>query len=96
MKKVFAVAALFLSFFLAGCSHPRPVVVEAPPPPDFNEIARQGYHDGFVAARSDADRGRTPDIEHHPKFRNPPVAPEAAEDYRHGFRRGYNAFLHRE
>ena len=95
MKKVFVLAALFLSLFLAGCSHPQPVVVEAPPPPDFSAIAQQGYHDGFAAARRDVNQGKPPDLEQHPRFRNPPVPPPAFEDYRLGFRRGYNAFLHR-
>ena len=96
MKKWFALTALFLSFFLAGCSHPRPVVAETPPPPEFTEIARQGYHDGFAAARRDVNQGRPADVERHPRFRRPPVPPDAFEDYRRGFRRGYNAFLHRD
>jgi len=95
MKKWLAMAALLLPLSLAGCSHPHPVYVEPPPPPEFPEIARHGYHDGFEAARRDVDQGRPPDVERHPRFRNPPVAPEAFEDYRRGFRRGYDAFLHR-
>ncbi len=95
MKKWLAMAALLLPLSLAGCSHPHPVYVEPPPPPEFPEIARHGFHDGFEAARRDVDQGRPPDIERHPRFRNPPVPPEAFEDYRRGFRRGYDAFLHR-
>ncbi|MGD0939893.1 MAG: hypothetical protein ABR905_09270 [Terracidiphilus sp.] len=96
MKKLIALAALLLPFSLAGCSHPRPVVVYAAPPPpsEFSEIARQAYHDGFEAARRDVAQGKTPDIERHPRFRKPPVSPDAFEDYRRGFRAGYNAFLH--
>jgi len=94
MKKWLALAALLLSLSLAGCSHPRPVEAPPPPPPpEFTEIARQGFHDGFQAARRDVARGLPPGVERHPRFRNPPVAPEAFEDYRRGFRRGYNAFL---
>lgn len=95
MKKWLALAALLLPLSLAGCSHPRPAYAEPPPPPEFAEIARQGFHDGFEAARRDVDHGRSPDIERHPRFRHPPVAPEAFEDYRRGFRRGYEAFIHR-
>jgi hypothetical protein len=97
MKKWLACAALSLSFTLMSCSHPRPVVYEAPPPPpEYTEIARQAYHDGFEAARHDYDLGKSPDVERHPRFRNPPVPPEAFDDYRHGFRKGYDAFFHRD
>jgi hypothetical protein len=95
MKKWLALAALLLPIFLAGCSHPHPAYVEPPPPPEFPGIARQGFHDGFAAARRDVEQGKPPTIEHHPRFRRPPVPPEGIEDYRRGFRRGYEAFLHR-
>jgi hypothetical protein len=96
MKKWLVMAALLLPLFVAGCGHPRPVVYAPPPPPvDFTEIARQGYHDGFEAARRDVARNVPPGVEKHPKFRNPPVPPPAVEDYRRGFREGYGAFLHR-
>ena len=39
-------------------------------------------------------RGINPGVEKHPRFRNPPVPPPTFEDYRHGFREGYQAFLH--
>jgi hypothetical protein len=95
MKKGLVLAALLLPLALAGCAH-RVVVYAAPPPPaEFNEIARQGFHDGFEAARRDVARNAPPDFERHPKFRNPQVPPPAIEDYRHGFREGYHAFLHR-
>jgi hypothetical protein len=93
MKKLLAFAVLSLPLFLAGCSHQ--VVVYAPPPPAaFSAIAQQGFHDGFEAARRDVARNVPPSAERHPKFRNPPVPPPAWEDYRHGFREGYQAFLH--
>ncbi len=95
MKKWLAFAALLLPLSLAGCSHPRPVYDEPPPPPEFPAVAQQGFHDGFAAARRDVDQGIAPNVERHPRFRNPPVPPDAAEDYRRGFRRGYEAFLHR-
>jgi hypothetical protein len=95
MKKWLALAAVLLPISLAGCAHP--VVVYAPPPPpaEYNEIARQGFHDGFEAARRDVARNVPPGVEKHPKFRNPPVPQPAWEDYRHGFREGYQAFLRR-
>jgi len=96
MKKWLAMAALLLPLSVAGCGHPRPVVYAPPPPPvDFNQVAQQGYHDGYEAARRDVARNVPPGVEKHPKFRNPPVPPPAVEDYRHGFREGYGAFLHR-
>jgi hypothetical protein len=98
MKKLLVFAALLLPlpFALAGCSHPQPVVYAPPPPPppDFNAAAQQGYHDGFDAAKRDIANNRPPNFEHHPRFRNPPVPPEAIPEYRHGFREGYNAALH--
>jgi hypothetical protein len=32
-------------------------------------------------------------VDRHKRFRNPPVPPPAFEDYRVGFRRGYDAFI---
>ena len=90
MKKFFALAALFLTFALVGCGHREVVAYEpAPPPAAYSEIARQGYHDGIEAARRDIAAGRGPNVERHPRFRRPPVPPPAIEDYRHGFRSGY-------
>jgi hypothetical protein len=98
MKKWLAPLTLsLLSIALAGCSHPQPVYYEPPPPPpaEFREIARQGFHDGFEAARRDTASGRPLVVERHPRFRKPPVPPPAWEEYRQGFRRGYGAFLNR-
>lgn len=94
MRKWLALAAVLLPISLAGCAHPQPLVVYAPPPPaEFTEIARQGFHAGFEAARRDVARNLPPGVEKHPRFRNPPVPPPAFEDFRHGFREGYQAFL---
>ena len=94
MTKWIAFAAILLPLSVAGCGH-RTVVYAAPPPPvAFNEIGQHGYNDGFAAAQRDVADGRPPNLEHHPRFRNPPVPPEAIQEYRHGFRGGYNAFLH--
>jgi hypothetical protein len=90
MRKTLALVVLALPFAIAGCSHPRTVVYAAPPPPPaFTEIAQRGFHDGFDAARHDIAKGMPPNADRHPRFRNPPVPPPAFEDYRHGFREGY-------
>ena len=88
-KTFAAFAALSLPFALAGCSHPQPVVVVAPPPPGFGPVAQSGFHDGIEAARRDIRAGYAPDIQRHPRFRNPPIGPP--EEYRRGFRAGYDA-----
>jgi hypothetical protein len=92
MRKYFALAALLLPLALAGCSHHTTVVYAAPPPPppEFSSVAQQGFHDGIEAARRDISQGKPPDVRRHPRFRNPPVPPPAIEDYRHGFRAGYD------
>jgi hypothetical protein len=92
MRKYIALAALLLPLALAGCSHHTTVVYAAPPPPppEFSSIAQQGFHDGIEAARRDINQGKPPDVRRHPRFRNPPVPPPAIEDYRHGFRAGYD------
>jgi len=94
-----ALSAIALAALLApvamvtGCSHPRPVVVAAPPPPppEFGPVAQQGYHDGIQAARRDIRSGLPFDLQRHPRFRNPPVGPP--EEYRRGFRAGYDAIF---
>lgn len=95
MRSTLALVVLALPLAIAGCSHPRPVYVDVPPPPPaFTEIAQRGFHDGFDAARRDMAMGLAPDVDRHPRFRNPPVPPPAFEDYRHGFREGYQRALH--
>lgn len=94
-KQILVATAISLPIVLAGCSHPAPVAYYPPPPSALPEIARQGFHDGFEAARRDMAESRPPDVNRHPRFRKPPVPPPAFEDYRHGFRDGYrNAYEH--
>ena len=61
------------------------------PPPDYNDVRRQGFHDGIDAARHDIDRGLPPDPHRHERFRHPPVGHHQRDDYRRGFDRGYHA-----
>ena len=92
MKKMIVLAALLLPLALAGCAHHTTVVYAAPPPPpaEFSPAAQQGYNEGVDAARRDINHGLPPDINRHPRFRRPPVPPPAMEDYRRGFRAGYD------
>jgi len=92
MKKFLCLALVFLPVALTGCSH-RTVVVYNPPPA-YSEAAQQGYHDGVAAAQRDVRQGFGPDVNRHPRFRNPPVPPPLMEEYRHGFREGYQAVFH--
>ncbi len=94
MKRLMEVGVLSLPLLLAGCSHPRPVAYYPPPPPAVDTVARQGFHDGFEAARHDVATGQPPIFDHHPRFRNPPVPPPAIGEYRESFREGYDRFLH--
>ena len=65
------------------------------PPEEFREVQRQGYHDGIEGARRDYDQHRRPDVNNREEFRHPHVPASAREDYREGFRRGYeNAMSH--
>jgi hypothetical protein len=90
MRKALALAVVAIPLAMAGCSHPREAYYTAPPPPSvYTDIAQRGFHDGFDAARHDMAKGITPDVDRHPPFRNPPVPPGALQDYRHGFRDGY-------
>jgi hypothetical protein len=94
MKKILCLALVFLPVaMITGCSHPQPVVVYAPPPA-YSEAAQQGYRDGVAAAQRDIHNGLGPDASRHPRFRNPPVPPPLQEDFRHGFREGYQAVFH--
>lgn len=84
---------------LVGGGQPAPMM-QAPPPPvqvrgwemgqvQFNEIQRRGYEDGKVGAQRDAENHRRPDPNNRDEYRNPNVPPPLVEDYRQGFRRGY-------
>ncbi|MGA2217846.1 MAG: hypothetical protein ABSG51_07160 [Terracidiphilus sp.] len=63
------------------------------PPAEFREIQRQGFHDGIEGARKDFDNHRPPNVNNRDEYRHPHVSPSAREDYREGFRRGYDAAM---
>jgi hypothetical protein len=97
MKKLLTLAALpILAFTMAGCAHPAPPPPPPPPPayapPPPGAIARNAYRDGVLAARRDMTQGLPPQVERHPRFRNPPTPPgEPVNIYRRNFRNGYRA-----
>jgi hypothetical protein len=93
MKKPLLMAVLMLPLALAGCSHPAPYY-PPPPPPAYSPIFHQGFSDGVDAANRDVRAGRPPDFARHPRFRRPPVPPPAWEDFRAGFRAGYEQVAH--
>ncbi len=91
-KKLLCSALIFVPLALAGCAHKTVVVYN--PPPAYSEAAQHGYRQGVQAAQNDIRNGLGPDVDRHPRFRNPPVPPPLQEDYRHGFRDGYQAVFH--
>jgi hypothetical protein len=60
------------------------------PPPEFREIQRKGFHDGIEGARKDFDNHRPPNVNNREEYRHPHVDPSMRDDYRDGFRRGYD------
>jgi hypothetical protein len=63
------------------------------PPREFREIQRQGFHDGIEGARKDFDNHRPPNVNNREEYRHPHVSPSARDDYREGFRRGYDVAM---
>ena len=64
------------------------------PPSEFKEMERRGFHDGVQGAMKDFDHHRFPDVERRSEYRKPHVEPSLREDYRKGFRRGYDDAMH--
>jgi hypothetical protein len=60
------------------------------PPQEFREVQRQGFHDGVEGARKDFDNHRPPNVENRDEYRHPHVPRDARDDYREGFRQGYD------
>ena len=59
-------------------------------PSDFRDAQRQGFHDGIEGARKDFDNHRAPNVANRDEFRHPHVSRDLREDYREGFRAGYD------
>lgn len=60
------------------------------PPGEFRDVQRRGFHDGIEAARRDYEHHRRADADDHEEYRHPHVDRDARDDYREGFRRGYD------
>lgn len=60
------------------------------PPSEFREMERKGFHDGVQGAMKDYDHHRFPDVERRSEYKHPHVDASVREDYRRGFRRGYD------
>ncbi|HEX3893126.1 MAG TPA: hypothetical protein VHW46_11195 [Terracidiphilus sp.] len=60
------------------------------PPSEFREAQRQGFHDGIEGARKDFNNHRPPNVENRDEYRHPHVSHDLREDYREGFRAGYD------
>ena len=63
------------------------------PPHEFREVQRKGFHDGIEGARKDFDHHRAPNVEGREEYRHPHVDAARRDDYREGFRRGYDAAM---
>ena len=63
------------------------------PPADYRDAQRQGFHDGIKAAHWDADHNRRADADDHDEYRHPHVDRAMRDDYRDGFRHGYEVAM---
>lgn len=64
------------------------------PPSEFQDLQRQAFHDGILAAHQDFDNHMRPNFAAHPEFRHPHVPPPARGDYRGAYQRGYMVAMH--
>jgi hypothetical protein len=62
-------------------------------PREFRDFQRKGFHDGVEGARKDFANHRTPDPANRDEFHHPHVPRDMREDYRDGFRRGYDVAM---
>jgi len=63
------------------------------PPAEFREIQRKGFRDGIEGARKDFDNHRPPNVNNREEYRHPHVDASMRDDYRDGFRRGYEVAM---
>jgi hypothetical protein len=59
------------------------------PPERFSEMQRRGFHDGIAGAHHDFDNHRRPNVANRDEYRTPHVPEPYWQEYREGFRRGY-------
>ncbi len=95
------------SHLWGGPPPPPPQMAPPPPPPPqqnwdnwamrglSSEAQRRGYREGSDAAQRDFQFHRPADPDHHREYRNPPLPPDLADDYREGFMRGYTSAMSR-
>jgi hypothetical protein len=103
IRNRFAIPVLALTLVVSGSVLAQPHAVPASiegqasgwdvPPQEFRDIQRQGFHDGIEGARKDYDNHRRADVNNRDEYRHPHVSPSARDDYREGFRRGYEAAM---
>ena len=60
------------------------------PPQEFQDVQRQGFHDGIVGAQKDFENHRAPNVNNRDEFRHPSFRGPDRHAYRQGFRRGYD------
>ena len=60
------------------------------PPQEFQDVQRQGFHDGIEGARRDFENHRRPNVNNRDEYRHPNFRGPDRHAYREGFRRGYD------
>jgi hypothetical protein len=64
-------------------------------PPEFRAAQQRGFHDGMEGAKKDFENHRQPNVMNRDEYRNPHfISRPDREDYRMGFRRGYDVAVH--
>ena len=63
------------------------------PPDEYREAQRRGFQDGMVGAHRDFDNQRRPDPNNRDEYRQPNVPYGQVEEYREGFRKGYEVAM---
>ena len=58
-------------------------------PERFSETGRRGFHDGVEGAQKDFGNHRRPNVFNREEYRSPRVPEATSQEYREGFRRGY-------
>ena len=59
-------------------------------PPEFRAAQQRGFRDGIEGAKKDFENHRPPNVMNRDEYRDPHfISPPDRQDYRMGFRRGY-------